>query len=68
MLNKEEMLIQSLTSYNTPSNKSSLINKLMIAFCIISWVVIIPYIMFDIHSTLDNCETLLEEINVQRDF
>lgn len=40
-----------------------MLNKLMIIFCIISWVVIIPYLMFDIEQTLDNCETLLEEIN-----
>lgn len=40
-----------------------MINKLMIAFCIISWVVVIPYLMHDINTTLDNCQELVEEIN-----
>lgn len=39
-----------------------MLNKLMIIFCIISWVVIIPYMMFDIEQTLDNCEQHLTQI------
>ena len=52
-----------------------MLNKLMIAFCIISWVVIIPYMLSDIEQSLDHSEQLLqqiksygEQINVQRDF
>jgi uncharacterized protein YoxC len=40
-----------------------MINKLIIAFCIIAWVVIIPYMMHDIDTTLDNCQNILEQIN-----
>ena len=45
-----------------------MLNKIMLAFCIIAWVFIIPYMMFDINEHLDNCQHILEQINVQRDF
>lgn len=39
-----------------------MLNKLAIIFCIISWVVIIPYMMFDINTTLDHCQELTKQI------
>ena len=40
-----------------------MLNKIMLAFCIISWVFIIPYMMFDINSSLERCQQLTDEIN-----
>lgn len=40
-----------------------MINKLMLAFCIIAWVVVIPYLMHDINESLDHCQQLTDEIN-----